>query len=416
MRAILVFEVSDKCFDTVTLQFSKHAPTIFTGQRLRGVLYVSHEEGYLFDAAQIVLQGDVKSTVKGPGGVVSTIEKPLIIMSCVKVAEDFQQIVAEVPHTVMTQTSFFFNIPEYMSIPSDRTGIQQTLPPSMRILKPNQFIAWDNFANGSVNSCDVSYYIRARVFRNGRQVYESSREIIIMPVTDLPPPLDPEDFKGEFRLLATWPLKSPTKQRENITLTISAEEPQPIIFPTSEGETGSTDVFLNFETGMLSMKSDEKTYVESQLTYCEVSITLNAITYFSTLEQSSAMSIEEVTRSPSVVSKKTKYKTDKRKMHLKWRKGHGIASGTAEFAKLEASVTLTTTLPHNFSRLPSFLSTLVARRYALDFDIMLGYGHGIMPKKLRLPIQIIHRPLEKCPDRLSEVEFEDSLLPPSYVP
>lgn len=243
-------------------------------------------------------------------------------MLCVIVAESFQQIATGASHTILNQASFFFNIPEHISIPSDQTGVAQNLPPSMRVLQYHQHVAAGIFSKEAMNSCDISYHLRARGFRGGRQVCQTRQEVIIMPVTDLPPPLAPEDFKGEFQLLATWQLKPHLKQKENIQLTVSSLEPRPIVFPVSERETGSTDVLLYFETGMLAKKIDEKAYVETHLRDCRVSITLNATTYFLAQEQLPVMSTAELVQSSSAFFKKTKYKMKRRKMQLKWENSH----------------------------------------------------------------------------------------------
>lgn len=77
-----------------------------------------------------------------------------------------------------------------------------------------------------------------------------------------------------------------------------------------------------------------------------------------------------------------------------------------------------TMLPENISRLPSFFSTLVARRYAFDVEIVFGVGRGIAlhrPIKLRIPVQVVHAPALKCPSRPSEVALEEDLKAPPYV-
>lgn len=86
--------------------------------------------------------------------------------------------------------------------------------------------------------------------------------------------------------------------------------------------------------------------------------------------------------------------------------------------ELETVATLNIALPKNFSRLPSFVSTLVVRRYVLDLRIVFTTGRGIdlhKPIKLQVPIQIVHAPVEKCESRLSELEIENNQCPPIYI-
>lgn len=86
--------------------------------------------------------------------------------------------------------------------------------------------------------------------------------------------------------------------------------------------------------------------------------------------------------------------------------------------ELETELTMFTVLPRNFSRLPSFISTLVARRYAFDLEIILSLGRDVAlhkPIKLRIPVQVVHCPAQKCRSRPSEVAIEEDLKAPPYV-
>jgi hypothetical protein len=77
-----------------------------------------------------------------------------------------------------------------------------------------------------------------------------------------------------------------------------------------------------------------------------------------------------------------------------------------------------TLLPDDVPRLPSFFSTLVSRRYAFDVQVVLGSKLGVSykPMYLRIPVQMVHGPVGKHPDGPSEVNFEDDLNAPAYVP
>jgi hypothetical protein len=83
----------------------------------------------------------------------------------------------------------------------------------------------------------------------------------------------------------------------------------------------------------------------------------------------------------------------------------------------KTTASLTMPLPDDMPRVPSFFSTLASRRYAFDLQIVVGTKRGISqkPLRLRIPVQIVHTPVEKNPDGLS-VDFEDDLQAPVYVP
>lgn len=255
-------------------------------------------------------------------------------MSSVKVANEFERIDAGSTHTVTYQTEFFFDIPDFMTLPSSHgNGMQKKLPPSIRVVK-SDFIsaASGEIHNGGsiAGSCDVTYKVVARIFSGGRLKCDASREIILMPIEDIPPPLEPEDFGKEYRLVGATSLRPSWGSRRSVTVVISSMEPRPLIFPSREEGCESTEVLLHLKTGGLSDGSSERAFVETQLTDCEVRINLEAITYFSAHEQKAAMSMAEALQSPSVVLKRTRYIPNRKKLHLeRWRKGREIACKSA---------------------------------------------------------------------------------------
>jgi hypothetical protein len=55
--AKIAFEDPAECLETMSLQTAFSAPTVFTGQKLRGALLVSHAQIQMFDTVQIVFRG-----------------------------------------------------------------------------------------------------------------------------------------------------------------------------------------------------------------------------------------------------------------------------------------------------------------------------------------------------------------------
>jgi hypothetical protein len=55
--AKIAFEDPAECLETMSLQATLSAPTIFTGQKLRGALLVSHDQRQTFDTVQIIFRG-----------------------------------------------------------------------------------------------------------------------------------------------------------------------------------------------------------------------------------------------------------------------------------------------------------------------------------------------------------------------
>jgi hypothetical protein len=247
-------------------------------------------------------------------------------MSSTKVAEDFQIISTDDSHTAIHRASFFFDVPKSISLPSSENSSPQTLPPSMLVEKSISNATRGNYSTTASSICDISYQIEARVFIGGRQACDTTREVIILPASEIPAPLAPEDFTGEYKLFSSSTWGSSFKNPKGATVVVSSAEPRPLVLPKGEGEFGSTEVFLDFKTRVISSMNNETSYTVTQLSECEVSITLNAITYFSAHKQTSVISIAEAMQSPVVVLKTAKYDMGKKKLLLKeWRKGQEIA-------------------------------------------------------------------------------------------
>jgi hypothetical protein len=259
-------------------------------------------------------------------------------MSCAKTVSDFQQIALEGTSHVAHQTSFFFNIPESIMLPSYEKNMPQNLPPSLRVRKPVVCAEQGNNRTTVSGNCDVSYHIEARALMRGQLVCHTSREIIVIPLTGIPPPVEPGDLKREYLLAAASSPRSCWRPNKSATVVISCIEPRPLVFPTNEEDCGSTEVQLNFRTrGELNENSG---MIGPQLEDFEILITLEAITYFLEREQQSVMSVAEVLQSPTAVLKKTRYKTKSWKMHLTgWTKGREIACKYAITIFLRSYVT-----------------------------------------------------------------------------
>jgi hypothetical protein len=246
-------------------------------------------------------------------------------MSCVKVKEDFRRIVLRSSDIVVYQVGFFFDIPESITLPTYEKGTPQRLPPSIRILQPPLHAMNETVQGKATGCCDVTYHIKAQIFSDRRLVCSSSREIIVIPATEIPPPIAPDHFSDEYRLVASSSIRSSWKSKSE-TIVVSSMEPRPLMFQSNNGEGGRTEVLLNFKTRGVLDRSGEEFLIGPQLNQCEVLISLEAVTYFFDHEQNSVMSVAAALQSSSVVLKKTRYKTERKKLRLgKWTKGHQAA-------------------------------------------------------------------------------------------
>jgi hypothetical protein len=268
----------------------------------------------------------------------------LIHMSCVKVEEDFYQISPGGSNFVTSQARFFFDIPESITLPSlfngtERKRISQLLPPSVRVAKcPSSSVRCKTPAAGV---CDVTYHIDARLLMKGQTIFGESREIIVMPACEAPPPLEPEDLKKEYTLFAAAALGSFWRRKKGIMVTSSSTEPRPFLLQSLDDKkvAPSTDVFLNFSSSRKLHVNDVEKLFRPTITHCEVKITLESTTYFLNQENRSVMSLTEAKGCPSTVLKATKFSTQKKKVKLgEWNKKKDVT------CKFETRTTFGTSL------------------------------------------------------------------------
>lgn len=247
-------------------------------------------------------------------------------MSCVKVPDDFKTVPLEGYNAVTQGIEFFFDIPKSITVPTYEEQLINQLPPSIRVVKTTQSAQLPEHCRATIAShCDVTYHVEARIFREGKVVCEMRREIIVIPTTETPPPLEPEDLKYEYRLFATSCLGTFWKPKST-SITVSSKEPRPLVFPSSKGYCAAmnTEVLLSFRAR--KMCDGGETFLEPPVTECEVKVTLEAITYFLQHEKEHVMSIAETQRSPCAILKRKRFKTQTRNLKLVgWKRGNGSA-------------------------------------------------------------------------------------------
>ena len=203
-----------------------------------------------------------------------------------------------------------------------KCGFQQ-LPPSIRIVEAmsnKSLIASQSLTPGV---CDVAYYIDARFFLKGHVVRETTREIMVMPVTETPPPIDPGDLRNEYRLLASSPIGISWRRRRPLTVSISSSEPLPLNFEASRAKEDLplTELLITFSARHLPSEGDSTVLAQPEITECDLTITIEATTYFLRNEEHSVLSISEAFDTPFSVVKTTKFKPQRLRVRfLNWEK------------------------------------------------------------------------------------------------
>ena len=251
-------------------------------------------------------------------------------MSCVKLADDFDRTCHEGSSILTYFTSFFFDVPESIALPlvpkETKKKESRPLPPSIRVVKSDSKAYPAYMQNCVMGSCDIVYWVEARISATRRPICNISREIIVMPVSDMPPPLDYVALGKEYQLSAMSATGPFWRRKKDATLSVCSREPQPLVFGHRKDNMVDTELFLNFSRSLLKMNNVDCLH---QLTHCEIVITLVATTYFVGYEEERILSLAEAKDSPLVAWKKTQYKMPKRRLKLaNWKKVKG-GTGTA---------------------------------------------------------------------------------------
>jgi hypothetical protein len=253
-------------------------------------------------------------------------------MSAVKVAKDFQVSSVQKGRVVTSQSQFCFEMPETKMLPSLFNGAEteggfHSLPPSIRIVEAvsNKWRAAGQSTTSGV--CDVAYYIEARLFLKSRVICDASREIIVMPVAETPPPIEPEDLRNEYRLFASSPMGVSWRRKHAMTISMSTLEPQPLIFGDSKmtDVVPSTELLLRFSARQMLAGDALEELTKPEITDCDLTIILEATTYFLQREENSVLSFAEAQNTPLSVVKTARFKTQKQKFRsLNWRRSKEV--------------------------------------------------------------------------------------------
>jgi hypothetical protein len=247
-------------------------------------------------------------------------------MSCVRAGKDFERSFSQKAMT--SQCTFCFEMPESMMLSSMfnetdmKRGFQQ-LPPSIRIVEARSNKSLITSQSTTPGICDVAYYIDARFFLKGRTVRETTREIIVMPVIETPPPIDPADFRNEYRLLASSTIGISWRRRYPLEISISSSEPRPLNFEASrvKEDLSLTELLITFLARHLSSEGDSNHLAQPEISECHLAITLEATTFFFRNEEHSVLSISETRDTPFSVVKNTRFKPQRLKVcFLNWQR------------------------------------------------------------------------------------------------
>lgn len=203
---------------------------------------------------------------------------------------------------VKWSSAFHFEIPQIMFEPFPDWD-EDSLPCSpFAALLPSVSIRTvdfgaSNFESYDQGGCHVVYSLRAQSISKGICIEKSHLELDIFPRASPLPPLDTQDFPGEYRLTGLKALHNGLIPKKCGVLTIGTREPRPLEL-CQHTDTASTKIALDFQFKKSSSGPRPEPPMFSD---CDVTTTLKAFTFVSTSKQMSAPTMRQSISSPGLV-------------------------------------------------------------------------------------------------------------------
>lgn len=256
--------------------------------------------------------------------------------------------------------------------------LPQSPSPSWNLHPSSLSLAFTRLDHAFDVSGRVSYSVQASVIRDSRMIARASRQIIVFDSLPPPPPTPADDFVSEFRFQDNAVLLQ-KPNNECLNISVAAIEPEPLRFSHGENYAVSrvplSIRFCNVGGLPLALK---KTRVDTRLTW-----QLEANTFFSAhpLESAPIFTKDEI--SPAFISRMTRAYVKRLDVPLEgaWK------IGTESEIVINKDVWLV--LPRDLLLPPTFLTTFVARRYAIVMQI--SFKRPIKGSlRLRVPCQVVY--------------------------
>jgi len=230
-----------------------------------------------------------------------------------------------------------------------------------------------------------------------------TKEVRIMPFSAPGPPLHLEDFPGELNEVSRRSLRQALWTRSLGTMKVSMKEPSPLNLGTMAPR-ASTTCYIKLSLKPLDAFARTIRPESWSLT---VKSCLHVKTFYSTQPLQATPSLPLLRECPDIRHHSTFMEPESRRIDmLSWRLNRLSKYGTIS-KNSQPSWTTTIALPISApkSLLPTFLSTLAARTYALTIKLrLLGVHHD--PFELEVPLQMVYEVSTRTPQPSDELMEE----------
>lgn len=239
-----------------------------------------------------------------------------------------------------------------------------------------------------------------------------TREILLMPFCAQAPPVAVEDSPGEYRLQATTVLRQHVWGKSIGQLDASAPEPVALNLATAGvRSTSCATLSLAYQ-----LPYGAKSTVKPRDWRVSIELNLIAFTFYSSSLLETAPSVRDIKTMRSVRLDSSSVFSEKRSLtNAPWHLYKPLVNSARPTSPLSlwiAKIDIPIKTPQDL--IPTFLSPLAARRYALRMRIHIcGLRH--VPLELQLPLQITHESLSDSSSMTSSYASRSTSRTSSYL-
>ncbi|KAL2008196.1 hypothetical protein VTN00DRAFT_8178 [Thermoascus crustaceus] len=291
---------------------------------------------------------------------------------------------------------FHFDIPRQILTPNGLkpgTDLVQSLPSSVHVSFDN--CNYNPHHHGCRGKSNVNYRLRAQVVKAGNIIAEAARPISLYPTLQKEPPVCTSDFPGEYALSASKTIRTFLTFRRMGVLCIETSEPSPFEFHSMKDDASTT---INIRLRYRPIHGHVDGIESLKPVYATVNSKLQSTTFVSVVPRQRLPTCEEADKSPFVTKHCSTHMRHKRKLRFApWRQAVS-KEGTfnrdppsAANQEWESEATLVVEYTGDDYPEPTFMSSLVSRRYTLHMHVEVEWLGHHTTFELQVPVQVRYK-------------------------
>lgn len=287
---------------------------------------------------------------------------------------------------------FHFAVPEELVSPfGDVNPLYLKIPPTAK-LGPTYYRSSDG---KTFMQPLIVYQLKTTLTSSSNEPYAAGstlwaqREVEILPLSSMEPPLPVADYPGEFKMRARTNVYNSFLQRPRGVIQVSTEEPRSLDVSTSAPK-ASTKLFigLSFDANASIVLTNQPYEWE-----CEVQTTLQSKMFYSAAKMERNATMLDASRKTNLSVRVEEVGSEVRQLtSLDWAQADVSSDGTTKADKATLAWTTLLCIPVSAHKavLPTFATEIAARRYSIVVQVRFkGVRHGRL--MLDVPVQVTRK-------------------------